>query len=118
MVVDDEDPVLNGSNVCYTVRVWNEGDAPDSNVKLVAELPEGLTFVSANGPTENSVDGSTITFEPIKTMEAGDRADYKVIAKSTGNASVRFGVKLTSKQLPQEVSAEEPTRLFARDASK
>ncbi|QDS93903.1 Large cysteine-rich periplasmic protein OmcB precursor [Roseimaritima multifibrata] len=114
MVVDDEDPVIKGDQVVYTIRVWNEGDAPDNNVKLIAELPEGLEFVSADGPTENSQDGATIQFDPIKTMEPGDRADYKVTAKCQGNKSVRFAAKLTSKKLPAEVSAEEPTRLFKR----
>ncbi len=114
MVIDDEDPVIKGDQVVYNIRVWNEGDAPDSNVKLVAELPDGLQFVSANGPTANSQDGSTVTFEPINTMRAGDRADYKVTAKSVGDKAVRFEVNLTSKKLPAAVTAEEPTRLFER----
>jgi uncharacterized repeat protein (TIGR01451 family) len=114
MVIDDEDPVIKGDQVVYTIRVWNEGDAPDSNVRLQAELPAGLEFVSADGPTKNSQDGSTIAFEPIKTMEPGDRADYKVTAKGTGDEAVRFQANLTSKHLPSQVSAEEPTRLFKR----
>lgn len=114
MVIDDEDPVMKGDQVVYTVRVWNEGDAPDRNVKLTAELPNGLEFVSADGPTTNSHDGSKITFEPIKTMQPGDRADYKVTAKSTGKGSVIFEVNLTSEKLPAEVTSEEPTRLFER----
>ncbi|MFG0261848.1 MAG: DUF11 domain-containing protein [Novipirellula sp. JB048] len=114
MVIDDEDPVVKGDQVVYTIRVWNEGDAPDNDVKLKAELPDGLEFVSADGPTKNSQNGSTVTFEPIKTMEPGDRADYKITAKSTGDKAVRFGATLSSKRLPSEVSAEEPTRLFQR----
>lgn len=114
MVIDDEDPVIKGDQVVYTIRVWNEGDAPDSNVEVTAELPDGLEFVSADGPTQNSQDGSKITFEPIETMESGDRADYKVTAKSTSNEAVRFVANLTSKKLPSEVTAEEPTRLFER----
>ncbi|MEO9593683.1 DUF11 domain-containing protein, partial [Rhodopirellula bahusiensis] len=56
-VVDDEDPVSNGSEVTYTIKVWNEGDAIDNNVRLTAELPDGLKFVSADGPTELKEEG-------------------------------------------------------------
>ncbi len=116
VVLDDEDPVAKQSNVVYSIRVWNEGDANDSNVTLKAEIPEGLEFVSAKGPTEHSVEGSTVSFKPIGTMEPGDRADYKVTAKCVGNGDVRFGATLSSKSLQKEVTGEEPTRLFSRNA--
>ncbi|EMI19756.1 60 kDa outer membrane protein [Rhodopirellula maiorica SM1] len=118
LVIDDEDPVSNGGEVAYMIRVWNEGDAADNKVKVVAELPEGLTFQSAEGPTKHSQDGSSITFEPIKTMKPGERMDYKVIAKADGNENVLFKATLTSEKLSQEVTTEEPTRLFSRQAKK
>ena len=117
VVLDDQDPVAKNSNVVYTIRVWNEGDAADNDVAVKAELPEGLEFVSAKGPSENSVDGSTITFKPIKTMKPGARADYNVTAKCTGDGDVRFSAMLTSKSLKKEVTGEEPTRLFDQAAN-
>lgn len=116
IVIDDQDPVSSGDEVVYTIRVWNEGDANDSNLKLTAELPEGLKFVSANGPTADSVDGSKVTFKPITTLRPGDRADFKVTAKATGNGDVRFIANLTSKSLSKKVTGEEPTRLFSKNA--
>ncbi|GAA4450528.1 DUF11 domain-containing protein [Novipirellula rosea] len=118
LVIDDEDPVSNGDEVVYMIRVWNEGDAADSKVKVVAELPEGLTFKSAEGPTKHKQDGSSVTFEPIKTMKPGDRMDYKVTAKASGNENVLFKATLSSEKLSQEVTTEEPTRLFSRQAKK
>lgn len=114
LVVDDEDPVSNGAEVRYMIRVWNEGDAPDNNVQLVAKLPEGLSFQSAEGPTKHNNDGATVTFEPIESMKAGERADYLVIAKSEGEGNVRFEAKLSSEKLSEAVSTQEPTRLFKR----
>lgn len=111
-VVDDEDPVKDGSKVQYTINVWNEGDAPDQNVQLIAQLPNNLKFDSADGPTEVKNDGSKITFEPIKAMQPGDRAEYTVTAKPTGTGNARFEAALTSKMLQSEVIGEEPTRLF------
>ncbi|WP_161604494.1 DUF11 domain-containing protein [Roseiconus nitratireducens] len=116
VVIDDEDPAADGEQVVYTVRVWNEGDAKDQNVKLNVNIPDGLTFVSAEGPTEHSQDGSTVTFEPVDSMGPGDREDFKVTTKSKGKGNVLLEAKLTSKSLNKAVAAEEPTRLFSRQA--
>ena len=112
VILDDEDPVANGGEVVYTARVWNEGDAKDENVQLVVQLPEELEFVKAEGPTEHSKDGSSIKFDSIKTLNAGDRKDYKVTAKATADASVRVKAELTSDMLNQKIVSEEPTQLF------
>lgn len=114
VVIDDEDPVTGGNEVVYTIRVWNEGDAVDNDVKVTADLPEGLEFVSADGPTKSSQSGSSIQFEPIEKMEPGDRSDFKITAKADGTDNVRFAARLESKKLSSEVTAEEPTRLFRR----
>lgn len=111
-VVDDEDPVKNGSKVQYTIQVWNEGDAPDQNVQLIAKLPDNLKFDSADGSTKVQNDSGSITFEPIKTMQPGDRAEFTVTAKPTGTGNARFEAALKSKMLQSEVISEEPTRLF------
>lgn len=111
-VVDDEDPVRNGSKVRYTINVWNEGDAPDENVRLVAKLPNNLIFDSADGPTKVNNEAGKITFEPIASMQPGDRAEFTVTAKPSGTGNARFEAALTSKMLQSEVIGEEPTRLF------
>ncbi len=117
VVFDDEDPVSDGSQVTYMIRVWNEGDAEDSDIQLTATLPEGLKFENAEGPTEHSADGREITFDKLDTLAAGDQLDFKVMATSTGSGDVRFKAELTSKSLDSGVTSEEPTRLFAGQAS-
>jgi hypothetical protein len=112
VVVDDQDPVADNTQVTYTIRVLNEGDAADHQVQLQVEIPEGLKFASANGPTKFNQDGSTVTFDPIKTLNAGDVVDFKVSAKNNGQGNVLFKAMLTSESLNKEVVGEEPTRLF------
>lgn len=111
-VIDDEDPVKNGSKVQYLITVWNEGEAPDQDVQLTAKLPGNLKFDSADGPTDAKNEGDTITFDPIKTMEPGDRVEYIVTAKPTGTGNARFEATLQSQSLKSKVTSEEPTRLF------
>ncbi|WP_461508177.1 COG1361 family protein [Rhodopirellula baltica] len=113
-VVDDEDPVNNGSEVTYTIKVWNEGDAIDNNVRLTAELPDGLKFVSADGPTELKEEGQSIQFAPIKKMQPGDEVTYTVKAEGDGEGSVRLTTQLASQSLSSKITAEEPTRIFRR----
>lgn len=113
-VVDDEDPVNNGSEVTYTIKVWNEGDAIDNNVRLTAELPDGLKFVSADGPTELKEEGQSIQFAPIKKMQPGDEVTYTVKAEGDGEGSVRLTTQLASQSLSSKITAEEPTRIFKR----
>lgn len=120
-VIDDEDPVSDGTMVTYTIRVTNEGNGPEQNIHLTAELPEGLEFESAKGPTEFQQNGSTITFEPIETMRAGVTVNYKVIANNTGDGSVAFKATsvafkatLNSESLDQGIVAEEPTKLVSK----
>ncbi|PHQ36790.1 COG1361 family protein [Rhodopirellula bahusiensis] len=113
-VVDDEDPVSNGSEVTYTIKVWNEGDAIDNNVRLTAELPDGLKFVSADGPTELKEEGSSIQFAPIKKLQPGDEVTYTVKAEGDGEGSVRLTTQLASQSLSSKITAEEPTRIFKR----
>lgn len=118
VAVDDEDPVSHGEEVQYTIRVWNEGDAADQQIEITAELPDGLEFVAANGPTEHSVEGKTVTFKPMEKMKPEQQADYRVTARSTGSGDVRFRAKLNSEALDSEVVAAEPTRLFNRQARR
>ncbi len=115
---DDEDPVSQGSEIAYTIRVWNEGDAPDQNVQIAVNLPEGLEFKKADGPTDHSMEGSKVVFEPIDTLQPGERREYQVMANSIGSGSVRVAAELTSQMLSQPVVAEEPTRLFDRQARR
>ncbi|QDV62926.1 COG1361 family protein [Crateriforma conspicua] len=113
-VVDDEDPVKKGDEVVYTIRVWNEGDAPDQNVKLSARLPEQLSFVQADGPTEVKSEGNHVVFQPIETLKPGDEVTYTVTAKGDGNGPTQMQAELVSNELDGRIRAEEPTRIFQR----
>lgn len=46
-VVDQPDPVANGSNLTYTVTVANRGPSAATGVRLTNALPAGMSFLSA-----------------------------------------------------------------------
>lgn len=112
-VVDSQDPVQIGQETAYEVTVINEGQAPDTNVRVTAELPEGLSFVRAEGDTEVSADGRSITMAPVETLEAGQSATWYVFATAEqGAGGQKFSVQLESENTDASIQEDEPTRLY------
>lgn len=117
VAVDSQDPVPEGEETVYTVRVLNEGNAPDSNLQLKAELPKGMSFVNAEGPTDTENTGQTVTFKSLDELDAGDRVEYRITAKSDGgrDGNVTFKVEVKSDNRQKAIGEEEPTTLFSRN---
>lgn len=111
-VVDQEDPVDVENEVVYRIIILNQGTAADDDVRIKAELPEQLEFVSATGETEVQAEGQTLTFDPVERLNAGERVEWRVRAKAQQEGEVIFKVDLTSSSQSEEVRSEEPTRLF------
>lgn len=114
-VVDNHDPVAQDDEVVYSIVVVNQGDAPDHQVKVTAELPQALEFVDAKGPTKAQQSGRNLEFGPIEQMDAGERATWQVRAKAKPNqGDILFQASLKSDGLSRTARAEEPTQLFTR----
>ena len=114
---DNEQDRTYDGKFTYTVRIYNQGDAADNNVKLTAQMPEGLTFVSADGPTDVTADGQKLTFDTIDTFEPGQQEVWKIQTKSKDGAEgdVRFKVELNTEAMDSPATAEEPTRLLGQN---
>ena len=111
-LVDQKDPIQVGSNEVYTLVVLNQGEGEDRNVKLVVHLPEGLTFVSADGPTKATVKGQDVTFGTIEKLAGKEKVSWTITAKADKPGDVRTKVDLTSDYLTTPVPETEPTRLI------
>ncbi|MGE3778014.1 MAG: hypothetical protein AB7F89_12570, partial [Pirellulaceae bacterium] len=118
-VTDDKDPVAVGDELVYTIGVQNEGEAADQQIRVTAELAEGLKLVEASGETEGEQKGQTITFKPVTELAPGDQVQWKIRTKVTKQSEAQLTAKVTSKNRQREATAEEPTRLFnAQDSSQ
>jgi len=111
-VRDLVDPVEEGRETTYEIRVVNQGNAASKNVKIAATAPTQMTPKSAEGPTGYRIQGQQVIFEPFPKLAA--RADLvyrvKVLAKHPGN--LRFKVELTGDQLDAPVYEEENTHVY------
>jgi uncharacterized repeat protein (TIGR01451 family) len=105
--------------VRYTVTVFNRGSGPQTNVRVVVELPPEMEFKEARGPGGLKVpraDKGVITFDPLPTLAADKDAEYVVeaVARKVGDARARVGMaagtaeRFTYKSLPIQVGEKQP----------
>ncbi len=111
--VDEADPIEVGSKEIYTITVTNQGTAADTNVVVECTLPQEQEFVSAKGPTRDTVKERTVSFAPLKSLAPKAKATYKVVVKAINAGDVRFSVSLTSDQLKTPVRETESTNQYA-----
>ncbi len=111
-VVDEHDPVKVGENETYTITVVNQGTGADTNVQVLAKLPQGFEYVEADGPTKAQADGQNIQFGAIDQLDPGDRVSWKLRAEAQKDSDVQLRVELTSDYLTQPAISTEPTRMI------
>lgn len=111
--VDIKDPIMVGQDETYEIIVTNQGSAMGTNIKVTCVLPAEQEFVSASGPTKETVEGKTITFAPLKSLDPKAKATFKVTAKAIKTGDVRFKVSLVSDQMTSPAEETESTHIFS-----
>lgn len=110
--VDNNDPVRVGETTTYQVVVKNQGFGPANNVRVTAQLPEGLSFVGAQGETDVKAQGQNLTFTPIKTLAPGAVATWWVEARAEKPGMSQFRLELNADSLENPAIEQEPTRVY------
>jgi uncharacterized repeat protein (TIGR01451 family) len=111
-VVDISDPIRVGDNETYEITVTNQGSAADTNIRIVATLEDNQQYVSSSGATTGSAAGQTITFQPLASLAAKQRAIWRVVVRNVKSGDVRFKVTMTSAELGRPVEETEATRVY------
>ncbi|NLW85940.1 MAG: DUF11 domain-containing protein [Planctomycetes bacterium] len=111
-MIDTEDPVPVGNSNVYRITVTNQGSAVDRDIRIEALLPNEMQFISGAGPTGPVQDGQWVRFEPLPSLEAGASVVYTITARAENAGDVRFGVRLTSRQLTEPVEETEASRIY------
>lgn len=111
-VSDLDDPVEIGSETAYEITITNEGTASATQVALSCELPGGLAFLKANGPSPHRNEESGVTFKAIPEVKAGQSLTYQVFVKGGVAGDKRFRCRLTSDALSQPLFTEELTKFY------
>ncbi len=112
-VADVADPIELGSETGYEIRIQNRGSKPDTNVQLLAELPEGITPTTGDGPTQATVQGQRVLFAPLAQLGPGDEAIFKIHAQGVTIGDHVVRVQVRSAELRVPVTKEEITRVYS-----
>ncbi len=111
-VVDDPDPIEVGAATTYTIEVTNQGSADGTNIVVMCNLPAEQEFVSAEGPTQHSVQGQIVTFAPLAELDPKAKVTYRVTVKGTKAGDVRFKTTMTSDFATTPVEETESTHVY------
>ncbi len=109
---DLQDPVAVGNNVIYKIKVTNQGNGSDSNIRVTAFLPAEEGYVKADGITPASVDGQMISFAPVTSLAAKDVATWEITARALKAGNVEFKVNVTSDSVRRQAGKTESTKLY------
>jgi uncharacterized repeat protein (TIGR01451 family) len=111
-VVDVHDPIEVGADTLYEIRVTNQGSKVATNIRIVAEMDDGLETLDYKGPVAARVESGRVTFDPLPKL--GPRADatYRVRVRGNDAGDLRFRAKMTGDVLQSPVIKEESTRVY------
>lgn len=112
-LVDTEDPIEVNGDTAYEVRITNTGSKTETDIKLVASVPEKMQFKNAQGPARYREEGKTIVFEPIQKLAPRADAIFRINVKALEPGTVRFQIQVTSTNLTEPVIKMEPTRIYS-----
>jgi uncharacterized repeat protein (TIGR01451 family) len=112
-LVDTDDPIEVGSETAYEVRITNTGSKVETDIRLIANVPDQMDFAGAEAPVRYRADGKTITFESLGQLAPQANTLYRIRVKAREPGTVRFKIQLTSANLVDPVIKMEPTRIYA-----
>jgi len=112
-VVDVEDPVEVGRDTAYEIRVLNQGTKVARNIVVAALLPNDLKPLSTEGPTQGTIQGNQVVFQPLGRLAPKADATFTVRAQGVQPGDQRVQIQIQSDDLKTPVTKEESTRVYS-----
>ena len=101
-----ESTTVIGDETVVQIVISNEGGIAASRVGLFCELPSGLEFVAAGGPSEHLADNGVVIFRSLAGIEAGETVTYRVKARCVRYGDHRIRARVASESLTVPVNGE------------
>ena len=112
-VADQVDPIEVGGRTTYEIKVVNQGSKAASNVRILAQAPEGMNPVSASGPTSEQIQGQLISFDPMTSLSPKGEAVFRITVQGAQPGDHRFRVQLSSDDMSSPVIKQEGTHIYS-----
>ncbi len=111
-VVDLTDPVPVGDDVNYVIKITNQSDAVDTNLRLVCTVPDSQEFITGTGVTPVRTNGKTITMDIVPSLDPKAVATWQILTKALSVDDSRFKVEVSGDQFEEPIHREESTHLY------
>ncbi len=112
-VKDLSDPIEVGRSTVYEITVVNQGSKSATNLMLAAQAPVGMVPVSGDGPTRATVRAQQIRFEPLPKLAPQSETKYRINVNATQAGEMRLTFYLKSDEVPEAITKEESTHVYA-----
>jgi uncharacterized repeat protein (TIGR01451 family) len=113
-VVGRDDPLEVGAETVYEVRVVNQGSAASPNVRLTAQVPEGLLPVRAE-PAARIQQGQ-VAFDPLPQLQPQHAILYRIRVRGQRSGDWRFQADLSADHLQRPIHEEVSARVYPQDS--
>ncbi|MDR2346953.1 MAG: DUF11 domain-containing protein [Planctomycetaceae bacterium] len=111
-IAGDSNLVEMGKDAIYEIKVANKGTKSAGNVRVNAQLSNGMSFVNADGPVRHQSKNGIVQFEPLGQLDAKGEKVYKIAARCDADGDHRITVQIISDDLEKPITKEESTRVF------
>ncbi len=107
-------PVAEGNELTYEIRVTNIGSVTYRRISVTATVPEGMmpNPLGTAPPDKFKIDGQTVQFDPIDELQPGGSMTYRVRVRTLRAGRYRFRAELTVPALPRPLTKEADTEVF------
>ncbi len=112
-VTGRSNPIKVGSEASYSIVVTNAGTNSQRQVRLSVTVPEGMMFVTAQGPANSNVSGQNVHFEPILEMRPGESITFDLRLRAMRQGTAQVGAEVTSSTTTQPLTGSTTTNIFA-----
>jgi uncharacterized repeat protein (TIGR01451 family) len=112
-VVDFDNPLEVGARTTYKINVTNQGSLPGSKIEVVAQVPQQMRIITADGPSKPKIVGQRVEFPPADGLASKETWTYSVTVEALQPGDLRFKVELRTSTLQEPLVEEKSTTVFA-----
>jgi uncharacterized repeat protein (TIGR01451 family) len=112
-VADTKDPIEVNGETTYEVKVVNQGSKAARNVQIVAHLPAELKALAVEGPTQGSIEGNQVVFNPLASLAPKANTVYRIRVQGLRAGDQRIRVQLLTDEIRTPITKEESTHVYA-----
>lgn len=98
--------LILGGEAKYEIQIANLTAAPQTGVRVLVDLPEGLEPLRADGPTEHSLSPTGAIFETLSRLGPRETAVFHVVARAKRAGVQRVRVEVNADRQAQPITGE------------